>query len=156
VIAIIGLLVSLLLPALAASRKSARTSICQSNMRQMFIGLQNYAGDGKGLIASFTWQPRVWTPSIYPDNQQFPTRPAEAFAYQAVEIVRQLAHDPSIVAPDVAKSNLVARNFTQLVLMHAGSFGGRNPEPAIVCPEDRDALEWQRLTPNEAIARLGT
>jgi prepilin-type N-terminal cleavage/methylation domain-containing protein/prepilin-type processing-associated H-X9-DG protein len=42
VIAIIGVLVSLLLPAVQASRESARRTGCLNNLRQMGIGLQSY------------------------------------------------------------------------------------------------------------------
>src|SRR6516225_9753751 len=43
VIAIIGLLVALLLPAVQAARESARRAECNNKLRQLAIGLQNYA-----------------------------------------------------------------------------------------------------------------
>src|SRR5687767_16022024 len=43
VIAIIGILVALLLPALARAREAARSSTCQNNLRQFGAGLQIFA-----------------------------------------------------------------------------------------------------------------
>src|SRR5689334_7926265 len=42
VITIIGILVGLLLPAINAAREAARRMSCQSNMRQIGVGMHNY------------------------------------------------------------------------------------------------------------------
>ena len=42
VVAIVGLLLSLLLPAVQAARESGRTTSCKNNLRQIGIGLQAY------------------------------------------------------------------------------------------------------------------
>ena len=45
VVAIIALLISILLPSLAAAREQARVSMCLSNGRQVAIGSSTYVGD---------------------------------------------------------------------------------------------------------------
>ncbi len=50
VISIIALLISILLPALSAARRSARAVKCQSNVRQLAIAAFTYAGDYDELL----------------------------------------------------------------------------------------------------------
>jgi prepilin-type N-terminal cleavage/methylation domain-containing protein len=44
VIAIIGILVALLLPAVGMVREASRRTVCLNNLKQLAIGMQNYAG----------------------------------------------------------------------------------------------------------------
>ena len=50
VIAIIGVLVSILLPAMASAREASRRSSCASNLRQCGLAIQLYAQDYKGKL----------------------------------------------------------------------------------------------------------
>ena len=50
VIAIIGILASLLLPALGRARKEAKKKICLANQKQFGIGLATYADDNDGVM----------------------------------------------------------------------------------------------------------
>lgn len=59
VIAIIGILVGLVLPAVASARASARRMECQSNLKQIGIGMVNFASIDKGRRLSsggFSWR----------------------------------------------------------------------------------------------------
>ena len=51
VISIIAILIALLLPALAAARNLAESTICLSNLRQCGLVLQEYANENAGVIA---------------------------------------------------------------------------------------------------------
>jgi prepilin-type N-terminal cleavage/methylation domain-containing protein/prepilin-type processing-associated H-X9-DG protein len=57
VIAIIGLLVSLSIPAIQASREAARRTHCTSNLRQLGIALNSYHDAHQVLPPLMIWQP---------------------------------------------------------------------------------------------------
>lgn len=54
VVAIIGILISILLPSLSAAKAEARTRICSTNMRQLAIGFRLYATDWKDHLPGST------------------------------------------------------------------------------------------------------
>ena len=58
VISIIGVLAGLLLPAISMARSSARSVQCQSNLRQIGVGLHSFATAHAGRMCSgnFDWE----------------------------------------------------------------------------------------------------
>ncbi|MEM8495984.1 MAG: hypothetical protein AAF663_11435, partial [Planctomycetota bacterium] len=60
VISIIALLIGILLPALGAARKTARTTACLSNIRQMNTAVLNYAADNKQTLPSNFTAGELW------------------------------------------------------------------------------------------------
>jgi prepilin-type N-terminal cleavage/methylation domain-containing protein/prepilin-type processing-associated H-X9-DG protein len=70
VIAIIGILASMLLPALNQARESAKGTICKSNMKQLTTSCMMYANDYDGWIPStwisnITWHQNYLEPNGY-------------------------------------------------------------------------------------------
>lgn len=144
VIAVIALLVSILLPALAAARRVARMSVCQTGMRQLATGYYAYGTDSRGWLAAFSWQPNV-AYSQWNDLNTASTS-TDAHCNQAADIVRRMT---GRMQPRF-DNRMVDRNFTQLVLADGGYFGGdRLPVGGVVCPEDRVAQVWQRTAPED-------
>ena len=61
VIAIIAVLIALLLPAVKSARENARTAICMSNQRQVYMGLHAYATENEELVnPSYRNNARTW------------------------------------------------------------------------------------------------
>lgn len=65
VISIIALLISILLPALGGARESAMSAQCKSNLRQLHMALNVYAGDYKGHVPPYR---DYWTPGLSQPN----------------------------------------------------------------------------------------
>ena len=66
VIAIIGILASLLLPALASGRARARRSACLNNLRQTYLAFQTYAHDFDGAVPlGYRGGRKQWNTMVY-------------------------------------------------------------------------------------------
>jgi prepilin-type N-terminal cleavage/methylation domain-containing protein/prepilin-type processing-associated H-X9-DG protein len=67
VIAIIGILAGMLLPALAKAREKGKRAVCVANLRQIAVGMLNYADDYDGNF-----------PTCYPASAKFPPSNCQA------------------------------------------------------------------------------
>lgn len=144
VVAIIAILISILLPALASARQTAKMAACMSNMRQLSLGFMGYSNDRKANLATYSWTPQAM-PSEFPDLRTVGTgNPyVSAGANQAVDIVRRNLKRTATEQPKF-DDRMIHRNFAYLPCFDGGYFGDRLPEPAVVCPEEKDALIWQK------------
>lgn len=55
VIAVIGILITMLLPAMNYAREAARRTMCMNNMKQLLLGLNNYESANAEFPAGATW-----------------------------------------------------------------------------------------------------
>ena len=72
VIAIISLLASLLMPALKAARASARSVVCVSNLRQIYLSLANFAHDNDGFLPEHWSGGYVYVPTDFSAMTSWP------------------------------------------------------------------------------------
>lgn len=68
VIGIIGLLISILMPALGKARRASQAVVCQSNMRQMGLGVRMYAEAYKGALPAAGDDGDSGSPILMPDK----------------------------------------------------------------------------------------
>src|SRR5687767_6696316 len=73
VIAIIGVLVALLLPAVQAAREAARRMQCGNNLKQIALGVHNYADTHKAFpVGSYACCWGTWLVGVLPFIEQKP------------------------------------------------------------------------------------
>ena len=137
VIAIIALLIGLLLPALSGARSSARTLMCQANMRQMGTAAINYGTSNRDRIAAFNWKPGNYQ-TRYSDLRDA-SDDRWAARYQAISIMRDWTGYRYI-----SKSSGGNNWFANLWFSHLVYFdylSGNLEEPVAACPEDAEQVE---------------
>ena len=110
VIAIIAILIALLLPALAAVRNLAESTVCLSNLRQCGMALQEYANENTGVVAygsnpvdHMSYQQTTWAYYIDGNSFQEPGDkciggPSSTAAY--IPITSPALHCPLNAGPD--------------------------------------------------------
>jgi prepilin-type N-terminal cleavage/methylation domain-containing protein len=137
VIAIIALLIGILLPALGSARRSARTLVCQANMRSMGQGAINYSLDFRDVIPAFSWKADGYQ-TQYTDLSNA-GNDKDAVMYQAVGIIRDRTGLSNI--PRGSSSSPWFANLWYTHLTYLDYLSGNSEDPAAACPEDREQVE---------------
>lgn len=142
VIAIISLLISILLPALAKNRKIAKKLMCETLIKQYAVATTNYATDFQDKIASYTWradrQNRNYR-SIYADLNRA-VNDWDAAMEQATDIIRRGTQWDMALRP--LSGRLPHRRMTHFIINDY--LQSRLPEKSMACPEDKTLLDWQQ------------
>ncbi len=139
VIAIIALLIGILLPALGEARRTARTAISGSNMRQLATAMNSYASDFKDRIPGFNWKGDDKV-SEFPDLN-IHTTDVEAAADQAIDIIRRRTGRDAASLPPIA---LWIPHILYSHLPVLDYLASRLPEKIVACPEERNLQNWQK------------
>ncbi len=139
VIAIIALLIGILLPALSDAKRSAKRTICMSNIKQLVMGQANYATDFKDSLATYTWLPGNYN-TPWSDLQNAGSS-IQGPMFQATAIIRNRTGMDENVLPRQTQ-RLPHRRFNHIVMNDY--LATRLPEPGMACPEDSLRVQWQR------------
>jgi prepilin-type N-terminal cleavage/methylation domain-containing protein len=141
VIAIIALLIGMLLPALSEARRTAKFTVCQTNMKQLGTATHSYTADYQDKLFSFTWRGdgrTQYNQTPFIDIRGPFGGDLVAASAQAVDIIRRRADRPDVPVitgwiPHVLYTHLVLQDY----------LASRLPEKMVACPEDRNRLAWQ-------------
>lgn len=138
VIAIIALLIGLLLPALSGARNSARTLLCQTNLRQMGTGAINYGSSNRDMIPAFSWKPGNYDTPY--SGLREATNDIQAVRFQVVHILREWTGNEYIPESTGIGSNWYA-NLWFSHLVFKDYLSGNLEETVAACPEDAQQVE---------------
>lgn len=146
VIAIIGILVALLLPAIQAAREAARRSQCQNNMKNLGLGVLNYADTYKEFPVAVRTEPAD-SPGSYPDRIRTAADGERLYNNWAIDVLpfmeEQPLHDSIVLKrADGRLQTLTTNNLSAAALGTSGkppnaNFVARNTElQVMLCPTD--------------------
>jgi prepilin-type N-terminal cleavage/methylation domain-containing protein len=147
VVAIIALLISILLPALASARNTARVAVCSSNMRQQGIASSTYAAESKDRIAALNWKQRF----LNGDTALSQTGNDGILLIQGKQAKDIADRRYKRILPQV-QNRYFNRNYWHLVLIDGGYYGGFDMiQPSVTCPADQVAINWRLNADNPGV-----
>src|SRR5690606_22684661 len=105
------------------------------------VATQSYAADFQDRLFAFTWR-RTVPPAQLPSSPGLPAIASSdmiAATIQAIDILHRRADRPDMSVPGAWIPHVL---YTHLVLQDY--LAARLPEPLVVCPEDRNRINWQK------------
>jgi hypothetical protein len=110
-------------------------------MAQFGVVAGTYSSDFQDRIFGYTWRAVHQNLSDYPDLNFVTSWDAQAASKQAVDILRRRSGRADIPSPELY-AWLPHTYYSHLVVQDY--LAARIPEKAVVCPEDRHRLNWQK------------
>ncbi len=137
VIAIIGILASLLLPALARTKARGQVAICQNHLRQLSLALVLYADDFRGVFPPRADSSR-WPTQLKPTYRDLRVLTCPNDVDKTRRPAPASAREPQ---PDAAKRSFIINGwndyFLDVLKLSFASIGGRSlPESAVGKPSE--------------------
>jgi type II secretory pathway pseudopilin PulG len=146
VVAIIGILIALMLPAIQAAREAARKSQCANNLKQIGIGIHNYLNNHKAF-------PPGYTSKVLPDHDD--GGPGWSWGarimpfIEEVQLHDQIDYDASLRAKETEEVRLTSVSL--FVCPSDDIF-----EPIINIPSKSSTLIIARMAAGNYVASAGT
>ncbi|MFK7883772.1 MAG: type II secretion system protein [Phycisphaerales bacterium] len=137
VIAVIAILIGLLLPAISGARRTARTVLCTSNLRQMGLGSATYSNEYRDFIPGFSWKGGQQIAEANYDDLRTSNSDEESTPNQAVNIIRTRTGVDAV--PRYTRTWFVHLWFSHLVFLD--NLSGNPEEPVAACPEDAEQTD---------------
>jgi prepilin-type N-terminal cleavage/methylation domain-containing protein/prepilin-type processing-associated H-X9-DG protein len=141
VIAIIGILVALLLPAIQAAREAARRTQCKNHLKQIGLGIQNFHDTHKHFPLGGTQNFPKFDSYFTSGEPNGPKRQGLGWPYQLLEFLEE----------QNAKNNAAA--------VHSGQAGTNalaalqeNPVTVYNCPSRRGPTRWSGTDPHSGVS----
>lgn len=132
VIAIIGILVALLLPAIQMAREAARRAQCSNHLKQIGLAMHNYADTYRGMLPNAGWAGAVY-PSDYSPLAKLLPYCEQASLQDLVDFSIDMGH--------------VGRTDLPVALRPAAA----TPVPFFFCPSDGEGPRHDMTLPSGAV-----